>query len=77
MNIGTIRPRDHGKTTLTAAITVALSQQGKAAAMRYDEIDTRRPEEKGARHHDPTAHVEYETDKRHYAHVDRPATLTP
>ena len=71
VNIGTIGHVDHGKTTLTAAITMALSQQGKAAAMRYDEID-KAPEEKARGITINTAHVEYETDKRHYAHVDCP-----
>ena len=71
VNIGTIGHVDHGKTTLTAAITMTLSQQGKAAAMRYDEID-KAPEEKARGITINTAHVEYETDKRHYAHVDCP-----
>ncbi|MDO4388591.1 MAG: elongation factor Tu, partial [Eubacteriales bacterium] len=62
---------DHGKTTLTAAITMALSQSGHAQAMRYDEID-KAPEEKARGITINTAHVEYETDKRHYAHVDCP-----
>ena len=71
VNIGTIGHVDHGKTTLTAAITMALSQQGQAAAMRYDEID-KAPEEKARGITINTAHVEYETDHRHYAHVDCP-----
>ncbi len=71
VNIGTIGHVDHGKTTLTAAITIALSQEGHAAAMRYDEID-KAPEEKARGITINTAHVEYETDKRHYAHVDCP-----
>ena len=71
VNIGTIGHVDHGKTTLTAAITIALSQQGKASAMRYDEID-KAPEEKARGITINTAHVEYETDARHYAHVDCP-----
>ena len=71
VNIGTIGHVDHGKTTLTAAITIALSQQGHATAMRYDEID-KAPEEKARGITINTAHVEYETDKRHYAHVDCP-----
>ena len=71
VNIGTIGHVDHGKTTLTAAITMALAQQGQAAAMRYDEID-KAPEEKARGITINTAHVEYETDKRHYAHVDCP-----
>ena len=70
-NIGTIGHVDHGKTTLTAAITMALSQSGHAQAMRYDEID-KAPEEKARGITINTAHVEYETDKRHYAHVDCP-----
>ena len=71
VNIGTIGHVDHGKTTLTAAITIALSQSGHAAAMRYDEID-KAPEEKARGITINTAHVEYETEKRHYAHVDCP-----
>ncbi|MDD3921654.1 MAG: GTP-binding protein, partial [Eubacteriales bacterium] len=71
VNIGTIGHVDHGKTTLTAAITIALSQQGQAAAMRYDEID-KAPEEKARGITINTSHVEYETDNRHYAHVDCP-----
>ncbi|MDL2235618.1 elongation factor Tu [Christensenellaceae bacterium OttesenSCG-928-L17] len=71
VNIGTIGHVDHGKTTLTAAITMALSQQGHAAAMKYDEID-KAPEEKARGITINTSHVEYETDARHYAHVDCP-----
>ena len=71
VNIGTIGHVDHGKTTLTAAITMALSQEGHAAAMRYDEID-KAPEEKARGITIHTAHVEYETEHRHYAHVDCP-----
>ena len=71
VNIGTIGHVDHGKTTLTAAITITLSQQGQAAAMRYDEID-KAPEEKARGITINTAHVEYETANRHYAHVDCP-----
>jgi len=71
VNIGTIGHVDHGKTTLTASITMALSQQGQAAAMRYDEID-KAPEEKARGITINTAHVEYETESRHYAHVDCP-----
>ena len=71
VNVGTIGHVDHGKTTLTAAITIALSQQGQASAMRYDEID-KAPEEKARGITINTAHVEYETDNRHYAHVDCP-----
>ena len=71
VNVGTIGHVDHGKTTLTAAITMALSQQGEAKAMRYDEID-KAPEEKARGITINTAHVEYETKTRHYAHVDCP-----
>ena len=71
VNIGTIGHVDHGKTTLTAAITMTLSQQGNAQAMRYDEID-KAPEEKARGITINTAHVEYETKARHYAHVDCP-----
>ena len=71
VNIGTIGHVDHGKTTLTAAITMTLSQKGDAQAMRYDEID-KAPEEKARGITINTAHVEYETEKRHYAHVDCP-----
>ena len=71
VNIGTIGHVDHGKTTLTAAITMTLAQQGDAVAMRYDEID-KAPEEKARGITINTAHVEYETDTRHYAHVDCP-----
>ena len=71
VNIGTIGHVDHGKTTLTAAITMVLAKYGKAQAMRYDEID-KAPEEKARGITINTAHVEYETDKRHYAHVDCP-----
>ncbi|MCP9792429.1 elongation factor Tu [Vulcanococcus limneticus] len=71
VNIGTIGHVDHGKTTLTAAITNVLASQGKAKAQAYDEIDGA-PEEKERGITINTAHVEYETDKRHYAHVDCP-----
>ena len=71
VNIGTIGHVDHGKTTLTAAITITLSQSGQATAMRYDEID-KAPEEKARGITINTAHVEYETENRHYAHVDCP-----
>ncbi|MGZ3724450.1 MAG: elongation factor Tu [Pseudobdellovibrio sp.] len=70
-NIGTIGHVDHGKTTLTAAITTTLAKQGKAQAMAYDQID-KSPEEKERGITISTTHVEYETDKRHYAHVDCP-----
>ena len=71
VNIGTIGHVDHGKTTLTAAITMTLAQQGGAEAMRYDQID-KAPEEKARGITINTAHVEYETANRHYAHVDCP-----
>ncbi len=71
VNIGTIGHVDHGKTTLTAAITLTLAQKGQAAAMRYDEID-KAPEEKARGITINTSHVEYETARRHYAHVDCP-----
>ncbi|WP_013322224.1 elongation factor Tu [Gloeothece verrucosa] len=71
VNIGTIGHVDHGKTTLTAAITMALAAQGKAKARKYDDIDAA-PEEKARGITINTAHVEYETDERHYAHVDCP-----
>ncbi|WAA12391.1 elongation factor Tu [Fervidibacillus halotolerans] len=71
VNIGTIGHVDHGKTTLTAAITTVLSKQGKAQAQAYDQIDGA-PEEKERGITISTAHVEYETDNRHYAHVDCP-----
>jgi elongation factor Tu len=70
-NVGTIGHVDHGKTTLTAAITKVLAFQGKAQYRAYDSIDNA-PEEKARGITIATAHVEYETDKRHYAHVDCP-----
>jgi elongation factor Tu len=70
-NIGTIGHVDHGKTTLTAAITQVLSENGGAQFTAYDQID-KAPEEKERGITISTAHVEYETDKRHYAHVDCP-----
>ena len=70
-NIGTIGHVDHGKTTLTAAITNVLAQAGGGTAVAYDQID-KAPEEKERGITISTAHVEYETDKRHYAHVDCP-----
>ena len=70
-NIGTIGHVDHGKTTLTAAITKVLAEAGGAAFTAYDEID-KAPEEKARGITISTAHVEYETDNRHYAHVDCP-----
>ncbi|CAI5958027.1 unnamed protein product [Closterium sp. NIES-64] len=71
LNIGTIGHVDHGKTTLTAAITKVLADEGKAKAIAFDEID-KAPEEKARGITIATAHVEYETEKRHYAHVDCP-----
>ena len=71
VNIGTIGHVDHGKTTLTAAITMVLAKKGQAEATKYDEID-KAPEEKERGITINTAHVEYETEKRHYAHVDCP-----
>ena len=71
VNIGTIGHVDHGKTTLTAAITMVLSALGGAQAMKYDEID-KAPEEKARGITINTSHVEYETETRHYAHVDCP-----
>ena len=71
VNIGTIGHVDHGKTTLTAAITMTLAETGGAVAKAYDEIDGA-PEEKARGITISTAHVEYETENRHYAHVDCP-----
>jgi len=71
VNIGTIGHVDHGKTTLTAAITSVLAKKGLAKAKAFDEIDNA-PEEKARGITIATSHVEYETDKRHYAHVDCP-----
>jgi elongation factor Tu len=71
VNIGTIGHVDHGKTTLTAAITMTLAALGQAQARKYDEIDAA-PEEKARGITINTAHVEYETENRHYAHVDCP-----
>jgi len=71
LNVGTIGHVDHGKTTLTAAITKVLSSKGGAVAKAYDEIDAA-PEEKARGITINTAHIEYETAKRHYAHVDCP-----
>jgi len=70
-NVGTIGHVDHGKTTLTAAITKVLSEKGGAEFIAYDQID-KAPEEKERGITIATAHVEFETDKRHYAHVDCP-----
>ena len=71
VNIGTIGHVDHGKTTLTAAITKVLAKKGFAKFLAYDQID-KAPEERERGITIATAHVEYETDKRHYAHVDCP-----
>ena len=71
VNIGTIGHVDHGKTTLTAAITMYLSDKGQAEVKKFEEIDNA-PEEKARGITINTAHVEYETDERHYAHVDCP-----
>src|SRR6267154_2773806 len=70
-NIGTIGHVDHGKTTLTAAITMVLAKSGGATAKKYDEIDAA-PEEKARGITINTAHVEYQSENRHYAHVDCP-----
>ena len=71
VNIGTIGHVDHGKTTLTAAITKVQSAKGFAKFTAFDQID-KAPEEKARGITISTAHVEYESDKRHYAHVDCP-----
>ena len=71
VNVGTIGHIDHGKTTLTAAITKQLAKRGKAEFVPFDQID-KAPEERERGITIATAHVEYETDKRHYAHVDCP-----
>ena len=71
VNIGTIGHVDHGKTSLTAAITKVLGFRGQASYTAYDQID-KAPEEKARGITISTAHVEYETDARHYAHVDCP-----
>ena len=71
VNIGTIGHVDHGTTTLTASITMTLAAEGQAQAKKYDEIDSA-PEEKARGITINTAHVEYETKNRHYAHVDCP-----
>lgn len=71
VNVGTIGHVDHGKTTLTAAITAVQAAKGKAQAQKYDEID-KAPEERERGITINTAHVEYETEARHYAHVDCP-----
>jgi elongation factor Tu len=71
VNIGTIGHVDHGKTTLTAAITMCLARKGTAKVKKFDEID-KAPEERARGITIATAHVEYQTEKRHYAHVDCP-----
>jgi elongation factor Tu len=71
LNVGTIGHVDHGKTTLTAAITKVLAEEGMSKAVAYDQID-KAPEERARGITIATAHVEYQTDKRHYAHVDCP-----
>ncbi len=71
VNVGTIGHVDHGKTTLTAAITAALAKKGMAEVRAYESIDNA-PEEKERGITINTAHVEYSSDKRHYAHVDCP-----
>ena len=71
INIGTIGHVDHGKTTLTAAITAVLSLAGDSNAKKYEDIDAA-PEERARGITINTAHVEYETETRHYAHVDCP-----
>ncbi len=71
LNTGTIGHVDHGKTTLTAAITTVLAKKGYAEARKFDQIDNA-PEEKARGITIAISHVEYETDKRHYAHVDCP-----
>ncbi len=68
-NIGTIGHVDHGKTTLTAAITMVLAEQGLAQLKKYEDID-KAPEERARGITINTSHVEYETEKRHYSHVD-------
>jgi elongation factor Tu len=69
VNIGTIGHVDHGKTTLTQAITKVLSEKGWSKAMSYEEID-RAPEEKARKITINTSHIEYETANRHYGHID-------
>ncbi|HSH77352.1 MAG TPA: GTP-binding protein, partial [Herpetosiphonaceae bacterium] len=71
LNVGTIGHVDHGKTTLTAAITKTLAMRGKAQFMDYADIDNA-PEERARGITIAIRHVEYETDQRHYAHVDCP-----
>ncbi len=71
LNVGTIGHVDHGKTTLTAALTKCMSEKFGGTALAYDQID-KAPEEKARGITIATAHVEYESEKRHYAHVDCP-----
>jgi elongation factor Tu len=71
VNIGTIGHVDHGKTTLTQAITKVLSEKGWCTAMSYEDID-RAPEEKARKITINTSHIEYETENRHYGHIDCP-----
>ena len=71
VNVGTIGHIDHGKTTLTAALTKVLAEKGMAEETKFEEID-KAPEERERGITIATAHVEYSTDKRHYAHVDCP-----
>ena len=71
VNIGTIGHVDHGKTTLTAAIATVLAKSGLATAMKYEDIDNA-PEEKARGVTINISHIEYETAKRHYAHIDAP-----
>src|SRR3972149_5879577 len=71
VNIGTIGHVDHGKTTLTAAITTVLSKKGLAKAFKYEDIDNA-PEERERGVTINVSHMEYETEKRHYAHIDAP-----
>ena len=75
VNVGTIGHVDHGKTTLTAAITKVLAESGGATFVPFDQID-KAPEERERGITIAIAHVEYETDKRHYAHVDCPGQST-
>src|SRR3989344_1210265 len=71
VNIGTIGHVDHGKTTLTSAITMVLAKKGMATAKKYEEIDSA-PEERARGVTINLSHQEYETEKRHYAHIDAP-----
>ena len=71
VNVGTIGHVDHGKTTLTAAITSVLAKTGKTTAKKYEDIDNA-PEEKARGVTINITHIEYETEKRHYAHIDAP-----